>query len=367
MTRILIMAGGTGGHVCPALAVAEELRAQGVTVTWLGTKAGIESRLVPQNEFDIDWLTVQGLRSTGVWRMVQAPFRLCLAMVQAALVMIRRKPDAVLGMGGFASGPGGLVAWLFRKPLLLHEQNSVPGLTNRMLAVFARRVMLGFPGAFAQNRRVKAKSTFTGNPVARQIELLSASKKSVADASRSLRVLVLGGSQGAVVLNEVMPDVFASAKREHPDEEFNVEIWHQCGENNLSKATEKYQRLGVVARIDGFIDHMAEAYDWADVVISRAGALTVSELSAAGLPSILVPLPTAVDDHQTHNARYLESHGAAIVMPQAELCGAALESILRDFAVNREKLTRMSENARGLLESGASSRVAQICLEACHA
>lgn len=367
MTRVMIMAGGTGGHVRPALAVAEELRTQGVEVTWLGTRAGIESRLVPEHGFEIDWLSVQGLRSSGILSLLKAPFKLTIAAVQATIIMLRRNPDVVLGMGGFASGPGGVVAWLFRKPLVLHEQNSVPGLTNRLLGLLARRVMTGFPDAFAGNQKVKPKCTFTGNPVASNIVQLSTTKVSTVDPGKPLHVLVLGGSQGAMVLNEIMPDVFATAKCEHPDQVFDVEIWHQCGENKLSKATEKYDRLGVVARIDGFIDDMSAAYCWADLVIARAGALTVSELGAAGLPSILIPLPTAVDDHQTQNARYLESCGAAIVLPQSELSSITLEKTIRHFASNRESLKKMATQARTISKPSASRDVAQICREAAHA
>ncbi len=303
---VLIMAGGTGGHVFPALAVADELRLRGIPVVWLGTRAGIESRLVPQAGYPIEWMSITGLRGKNTMTLLLAPLRLIMACWQATQVLIKRKPCAVLGMGGFASGPGGLMAWLMRKPLLVHEQNAIPGLTNKVLAKLASVVLQAFPAVFKN-------ATTTGNPVRQAICEISEPQSRFAErqSQAALRILVIGGSLGAVKLNEIIPQALAmieAGKR--------PEVIHQTGMKNIDSASAGYAAAGVEAKVEAFIDDMPSAYEWADLVICRAGAMTVFELAAAGIASVLVPYPYAVDDHQTVNAGYLEAAGAAIVKQQ---------------------------------------------------
>ena len=349
---VLIMAGGTGGHVFPALAVADELRLRGVPVVWLGTKAGIESRLVPQAGYPIEWMSITGLRGKNMITLLLAPLRLLMACWQALRVLLRRKPCAVLGMGGFASGPGGLMAWLLRKPLLVHEQNAIPGLTNKILARLATVVLQAFPAVFDQART-------TGNPVRQSICEIAQPEERFAHRHGNLRVLVIGGSLGAVRLNEILPQALSQiAPQQRP------EVIHQTGVKNIEAAKTGYQQAGVEAKVEAFIDDMPSVYTWADLVICRAGAMTVFELAAAGIASILVPYPYAVDDHQTHNARYLVSAGAAIIRQQDELTSEWLVDVLNDFSANREKLLHMAVAARRLAIPGSAKTIADACLSA---
>lgn len=353
---VLIMAGGTGGHVFPALAVADELRLRGIPVVWLGTRAGIESRLVPQAGYAIEWLSITGLRGKNTMTLLLAPLRLLMACWQAMQVLLRRKPCVVLGMGGFASGPGGLMAWLLRKPLIVHEQNAIPGLTNKVLSRLASVVLQAFPGVF------KAAST-TGNPVRQSIcDLPEPEKRDLAMAStqqRPLRLLVVGGSLGAVKLNEMIPQALAKL-----EEGLRPQVVHQTGVKNIESAQQAYLTAGVEARVEAFIDDMAEVYAWADLVICRAGAMTVFELAAAGIASILVPYPYAVDDHQTQNAQYLSRSGAAIIKQQDVLTTDWLVEVLKDFSMHREKLLSMAKAARKLAITGSARTIAEVCLEA---
>lgn len=350
---VLIMAGGTGGHVFPALAVADELRARGVPVVWLGTRNGIEARVVRKAGFQIEWLSITGLRGKSMAIMLLAPVRLVIACAQASKVLWQRKPCVVLGMGGFASGPGGLMAWLMRKPLVIHEQNAVAGLTNRILARLAATVLEAFPHTF--NR----KTLTIGNPVRTEIQQLAEPKTRLASHGGALRILVIGGSHGAVRLNEDVPEAIAMiAPVARP------EIWHQTGLANLETAQQSYSRHGVEARVDAFIDDMAEAYGWADLVICRAGAMTVFELAAAGVGSILIPYPHAVDDHQTSNARYLAEAGAAIIKPQSELSSQWLSETVMMLAQQRDKLLNMATAARSMAKPDAAVQVADCCMQA---
>jgi len=359
MTRakapILIMAGGTGGHIMPALAVAACLGAQHIPVVWLGTRQGLEARLVPQAGYPIEWISIAGLRGKGLMRLLCAPFMLLTALFQALAVVRRRRPQAVLGMGGFASGPGGVAARCLGIPLIVHEQNAIPGFTNRCLARLANRVLEAFPGAFGNNRRALA----VGNPVRQQIAMLPAPAVRWAERDDAPRLLILGGSQGAKALNDVVPQAVRLFAQALP-----VQVWHQTGASGYETAQAAYAAAGVAARLEVFIEDMAAAYAWADLVLCRAGALTVAELTAAGVGAILVPFPYAVDDHQTANARYLEQAGAGHILPQAELnterLAQQLESLLRD----RQGLLRMAEAARGLAQPEAAERVAQVCLQA---
>jgi len=347
--RVMIMAGGTGGHVFPALAVAEHLREAGHEVSWLGTKKGIEARVVPEAGFAIDWLSVTGLRGKGIKSLILAPIMLLKACMEASKIIRQRQPDVVLGLGGFASGPGGLMSLLHRKPLVIHEQNRVPGTTNRLLKTIAKRALEAFPKSFSP----QVNAVFTGNPVRK--ELLELAPKS---EHAGVNVLIVGGSLGASILNEVVPAALANLQKEN-----DIQIIHQAGKTTVEMAISEYKKAGVEADVRIFIDDMKSVYQWADVVICRAGAMTVSELAIMGLPSILVPLPHAIDDHQTKNAQYLEDGEAAILMPQASFTKESLAEVLAGLLLNKEKLNEMGDKARLLAKPEATELVANTCLE----
>jgi UDP-N-acetylglucosamine--N-acetylmuramyl-(pentapeptide) pyrophosphoryl-undecaprenol N-acetylglucosamine transferase len=352
---VLIMAGGTGGHVFPALAVAAELSARGVAVAWLGTRRGLEARVVPAAGYPLMTMRVSGLRGKGVLRLLLAPFMLMVALWQALVIQLRLRPSAVLGMGGFAAGPGGVIAWLLRRPLLIHEQNSVAGMTNRLLAPLARTVMEAFPGSMPAKRH----PLHTGNPVRTGITQLPAPAERFAARSGALRVLVIGGSLGARVLNETVPAAvqqLASAD--------SLQLHHQTGKDDVASVQAAYAELGVDARVEAFVEDMAAAYAWADLVICRSGALTVAELAVVGVASVLVPYPYATDDHQTGNARFLADAGAAILMPQSTLSADRLAGLLADFSQQRDMLEEMAGRARELALPDAARRVATLCLQA---
>jgi UDP-N-acetylglucosamine--N-acetylmuramyl-(pentapeptide) pyrophosphoryl-undecaprenol N-acetylglucosamine transferase len=357
--RILIMAGGTGGHVFPALAVAHELRARGAEVSWLGTRAGIEAELVPQAGIAIDYISITGLRGKGALGWLLAPLRIVRALWQAWAVLRRRRPQAVLGLGGFASGPGGLAAWLSGRPLLIHEQNAVAGLTNRLLSRVAQTVMQAFPHTFADGARVMT----CGNPVRREIVAVTSPEQRYAAHQGALHLLVIGGSLGAMALNETLPRAMARL----PAAQRPV-VRHQSGRRHLAQAQQIYREAGVEAEVVPFIDDMAAAYDWADLVLCRAGALTVSELAAAGAPALLVPYPHAVDDHQTRNAAFLVDAGAALLLPQHalndEMLAATLQSFCADTGAGREALRAMAQAAHRLAQPAAAATVAEACLAA---
>ena len=355
---VLIMAGGTGGHVMPALAVAACLQAQNIPVVWLGTQKGLEARLVPQAGYPIEWISVAGLRGKGIMRLLRAPFMLAHALFQAWVLIRRIRPRVVLGMGGFASGPGGIAARCLRIPLVVHEQNAIPGLTNRLLSRFASIVLEAFPGAFAAKRRAVA----IGNPVRAEIAALPAPAVRWAERHDAPRLLVLGGSQGAQALNECLPQALRLLAPE-----LSVQIWHQTGANGYDMTVAAYAAAAVPARLEAFIDDMASAYGWADLVLCRAGALTVAELAAAGVGAVLVPFPYAVDDHQTANARYLEQAGAAHIVPQDQLDHESLAQHLSKLLQDRQELLRMAEAARTLAQTEAAAQVAQYCLQAASA
>ena len=352
---ILIMAGGTGGHVFPALAVAAELGRAGVPVTWLGTRRGLEARVVPEAGYPVVWVRVSGLRGKGLARRLAAPFMLAVALLQSLWIMLRLRPRAVLGMGGFVTGPGGVAAWLTRRPLLIHEQNAVAGLTNRLLAPLARCVMEAFPGALPARFRPR----HTGNPVRAEIAAVAPPEQRLAGRGGAMRLLVVGGSLGAQALNETLPQALARLPMS-----LRPQVRHQCGERHLDATRGHYAAAGVDAEVIPFIADMAEAYAWADLVVCRAGALTVAELAAAGCASILVPYPHAVDDHQTANARYLSDAGAAELLPQSRLAPEVLAEHLRDLAQDRGRLLDMARAARDRARPGAAREVAELCLQA---
>ena len=354
--RILIMAGGTGGHVYPALAVARALREAGAAVSWLGTERGLEARVVPEAGFPIDYVRIAGLRGNGALGWLLAPWRIVRALSQGLAVLRRRRPQAVLGMGGFASGPGGLASWLLRYPLLIHEQNAAAGLTNRLLAPAAIRVMEAFPGTF----RAGLGALLTGNPVRTEIAAIEGAGARYARHSGPLRLFVVGGSLGAAALNRTVPAALASVA-----EGSRPQVRHQTGNQHLDVTREAYREAGVEAEVLPYIEDMAAAYAWADLVVCRAGALTVSELAAAGVPAILVPFPYAVDDHQTRNARHLIDAGGAVLLPQPELSPERLAELLDEFIrTGRERLRAMAESARRLARPEATARVAEQCLAA---
>ncbi len=346
--RIVIMAGGTGGHVFPALAVAQYLQQQGWQVSWMGTRKGMESRVIPQNHIDIDWLSVAGLRGKGLMGKISAVFKLLKACLEARRILKQRQPDVVLGMGGFVAAPGGLMSKMLGIPLLIHEQNRVPGTTNRLLVKFASRVMEAFPGSFD----AQVKALFTGNPLRQGLMGLKQKQPRVLSEEDTMRILVLGGSQGAQALNEKVPDALAGME--------NIAVLHQTGEVMRKQVEEQYARRKTRARVEAFIEDMADAYQWADMIVCRAGAMTVSEVAAAGLPSILIPLPQAIDDHQSANARYLTEAGAGILLAQKDMN----ENTLRQAILQvRGNLEAMSQAAREKARFDATQRVAEQCIE----
>ena len=350
---ILITAGGTGGHVYPGLAVARELQAQGIPIIWMGTKAGLEAKIIPAAGIEVAWLEVSGLRGKGWQALALAPFRLAKALWQSVGIMRTHQPAAVLGMGGFVAGPGGLVAALMGKPVVIHEQNAVAGLTNKLLSKLSKRVLEGFPGTFPNSDKVQA----TGNPVRADIAALPQPLERLADrADQPVRLLVVGGSLGAAALNQTVPQALALVAPS-----VRPEVRHQAGAKNLAAAQQAYQAAGVRATVTPFIDDMAEAYAWADLIICRAGALTVAEVSAAGLAALFIPYPHAVDDHQTANARYLVDQQAGLLLQQAELSPARLAKVLTELCTDRVRLLKLGMAARQLAMPYATTQVAAIC------
>ena len=349
---VMIMAGGTGGHVFPGLAVARALSERGVPVIWLGTRAGLEARLVPDAGLPLECLSVRGLRRNGLLGWLLAPLSLSRALIQALAIVRRHRPRSVLGLGGYVTGPGGLAAWILRRPLLIHEQNARPGLSNRLLARIAGRRLSGFALTFPGAGEAEA----IGNPVRREFVALDEPEQRYGERSGPLRLLVVGGSLGAQALNQTVPASLALL----PEAERPL-VRHQSGERTAALARAAYDEAGVEVRLETFITDMAEAYAWADLVICRAGALTVSELAAAGVAAWLVPLPHAVDDHQTANARTLADHGAAELIPQQDLSPDALADRLR--GLQREQLVQMARAARQCARPDATDRLASACLE----
>lgn len=357
--QVLIMAGGTGGHVFPALAVADELRTRGAQINWLGTARGIETRLVPAANIPLHFISVEGVRGRGVSGLLKAPFLILYALLQSLRIIRRIKPDVVIGFGGFASGPGGLAAALTRTPLVIHEQNAVAGTTNRLLAKIANRVVAAFPHAFIGRSEQEVK--VVGNPVRQQIQQLGAASpryQARADQQAPLRLLVLGGSLGAKAINELVPEAMS-----HVPVNLRPQIWHQTGKNHAEATLALYMQHQVNAKVDAFIDDMAAAYAWADVVICRAGALTVSELMMAGVAAILIPLPSAIDDHQTVNAKNLTDAGAGIALVQKDLTAAKLAALLLTELADRDHLRSMAEKAQQLAKPDSARDVANICEE----
>ncbi|WP_165857066.1 undecaprenyldiphospho-muramoylpentapeptide beta-N-acetylglucosaminyltransferase [Marinobacter sp. JSM 1782161] len=354
--RFLVMAGGTGGHVFPALATARRLQEQGHEVFWLGSKGGMEERLISETDIPMATISVSGLRGKGRLALVTAPFRLVRALGQALGIVRRIRPDCVIGMGGFVTGPGGMAAWLTRTPLLVHEQNAIAGMTNRILARFAKTVMEAFPGSFGQD----VVTRYTGNPVRGDLATMEAPGTRFNSRQGPLRLLVLGGSLGARAINETVPRVLAQLGADR------MTVRHQCGTRNLEDTEACYREAGVEASLEPFIQDMAEAYRWADVVLCRAGALTIAELCAVGLGAILVPFPHAVDDHQTLNGQQMVQAGAAMLIPQDKLTDEVLAETLSGLLDDRNQVVALAEAARSLARADATERVVNYCLEAAH-
>lgn len=348
---VMILAGGTGGHIFPGIAVARALRDHDVPVVWMGSAGGMETRLVPAHGIAIDTLRIRGLRGKGAFALLTAPFKLVRALLDAMNILRRQRPRSVLSMGGFAAGPGGVAAWLLRRPLIVHEANRAPGFTNRVLAKIARRVLCGFPGSFAGGGEV------VGNPVRAEVAALPPPAQRFANRDGALRVLVLGGSQGARALNAAVPKAIAALS------DLGIEVRHQCGEALRAEAEAAYTQAGVNASIEPFIQDMAGAYAWADLLICRAGAMTLAEVCAAGIGALLVPFPAAVDDHQTRNAEYLVERGAARLLPQSDDLADRLQSALRELLSDRATLLAMAESARAAALPDAAAHVAAICMQ----
>lgn len=351
---ILIMAGGTGGHVFPGLAVARSLAERGQTVMWLGTQRGLEAKLVPAAGIEMATIGVAGLRGKGWRTWLFAPLRLARALWQARGVLRRLRPRAVIGFGGFVSGPGGVMAVLMRIPLFVHEQNAIPGMTNRWLARFSRRAFTGFP---VELPGALGHTDYVGNPVRAEIASLPVPETRYDGREGALRLLVLGGSQGARALNRRVPGALAQL-----DPNLRPLVRHQAGERQLDDARQTYAQAGVEAEVMPFVADMAEAYAWADLVICRSGALTVAELAAAGVASVLVPFPYAVDDHQRANGAYLADAGAAVMIPESEFDDARLLAVLAQIG-DRERLRSMAVAARALARPQAAETVADTCLD----
>jgi UDP-N-acetylglucosamine--N-acetylmuramyl-(pentapeptide) pyrophosphoryl-undecaprenol N-acetylglucosamine transferase len=356
LRSVLIMAGGTGGHVFPGLAVANGLRKKGIAVNWLGTRAGIEARLVPEAGIPIFYISIAGLRGKRWQDWVTAPWRLFTAILQAMKIIHQLKPDVVLGLGGFASGPGGIACWLLRRPLVIHEQNAKPGITNKWLAHLAKKVLEGFPNTFLKRKNVIT----TGNPVRADIINLPSPQERFKVPHTPLRLLVIGGSLGAVAINQLLPKALATLP-EHD----RPEICHQTGEKYFDAAIKLYKETGVAADVKPFITDMAKAYAWADIVLCRAGALTIAELCAAGLGAILVPYPYAVDDHQTANAAFMVKNQAAWLIQQADLTEDQFIRLLKQFILDREKCFSMAQSAYKSRKIDATDHVIKICEEIC--
>lgn len=370
MSLVVVMAGGTGGHIFPALAVASELRERGIDVVWLGTKFGMEATVVPQAGFPIEWISIRGLRGNGALGWLVSPVRIFKAISQSLSVFQKCKPVSVLGMGGFVAGPGGVSAKLLGIPLIIHEQNAAVGLTNKLLSRLASAVLTGFPKVEGLGKR----SSWVGNPVRK----FASSDKVAGAQSPYPRVLITGGSQGALKINQLIPEALAIIRsrslsgvgkdgEQNREAEQTFEIWHQTGANKKAEVVKAYQQVSIVARVDEFIVDMGEAYEWADIVVARAGAMTVTEIAAAGLPSILIPFPYAVGDHQTANANFLSGVDAALICQEVDTSAENLANTLRLLLDDPKRRTEMGARAASLYKSDSARVIADVCMEAAHA
>ena len=353
LKRVLIMAGGTGGHVFPGLAVAKRLKDEGVEVHWLGTKQGLEAKLVPDAGIPLHFISIGGVRGKGIKNFLAAGPRLLIAVFQARRLIRELKPDIVLGMGGFASGPGGIASWLSGRPLIIHEQNAKPGTTNKWLAKVAQKVLEGFPNTFSKRKNVVT----VGNPV--RSEMIEMSLPQRGNKSR-LALLVVGGSLGASAMNQLLPQALALLP-----ESMRPEVYHQTGEKHYADTVTAYEKAGVSAKIVPFIKDMHEAYAWADIALCRSGALTIAELCVSGLGAVLVPFPHAIDDHQTANAHFMAKQSAALLIQQSALTANKLADILQEFIQSPERCQTMAKAAYQLRRADATDKVLSVCKEIC--
>ncbi len=357
---IMIVAGGTGGHIYPALAVAECLIERGVSLRWLGTPTGLESGIIPQRGITLLTIDAKGVRGRGIVRWLTAPFTLVFSILQTLLILRVQRPAMVLGMGGFTSAPGGIAAWLMRIPLCIHEQNAIAGLSNRLLSRLAKTVVTAFPNTFddaSKNVRLM------GNPVRKAIAgVTPPSERWRSRPGEPLNILVVGGSLGARFLNTLVPTALALI-----GDEINYRIKHQSGARNVRETRRDYEKHAIAVDLMAYIEDMSAAYAWADLMICRAGAITVAEITAVGVAAIFIPYPYAVDDHQTANARYLSDAGAALLLQESELDAARLAALLRELAADRERLFHMATTARSLSKPDAATRVADLCMEMAYA
>lgn len=357
--KVIILAGGTGGHVMPALAVAKALVDQGIAVHWIGTRSGMEAKLVKAAGFPLSFIDIQGLRGKKFSAWLLAPWRITKALWQSYRILKKERPQALLSMGGYVAGPGALAGLLLGKPLIIHEQNAIPGTTNRFLARFAQQIMVAFPEVFSQ---YTAKVIYAGNPIrADLLHIPSPEVRLAPRADEPIRVLVLGGSQGAMRLNEVVPQAMALL-----DPTIRPSIIHQCGQDKIAQTEAVYAQSDIPVQIVSFIDDMAKAYSEVDVIIARSGALTVAEIAAVGVAAIFIPFPFATDDHQTANAQFLSDHGAAILLPQTDLTPQILAQHLQNFIQNPKQRLAMAMASRALGKPTATSVVAQRCIEVSH-
>ena len=374
--KVLIMAGGTGGHVFPALTIAEQLLSCGVQVEWLGTKNGIEATVIKDASIPLHFISVAGVRGKSLFKKLIAPFYIALAIIQSMLKILRIKPGCVLGMGGFVTGPGGIAAWLMRKELIIHEQNAIAGMTNHLLFPFASRRLEAFPNAFlrkkliTENKFLKSlikteKTEVVGNPVRKLIQGCVKTDDSSCDQGKAkTHLLVLGGSLGAQAINRIVPEMISLMK-----EDERPEVVHQCGKQHIKATLEAYKKAGLenseLINVQPFIKKMETMYSWADIVICRAGALTIAELATVGLPSVLVPFPYAVDDHQSANAQYLVDAGAAHLIHQKALTADVLLRAFRSIS-DSEQREKIALAAKSVASPQATEKIAAICMEACH-
>ena len=355
MKPVMILAGGTGGHVFPALAVANELRDRGVPIIWVGTQKGIEAKVVPAEGFSLVTMSVQGLRRKGITQYFRAPLIILRALYESFHIVLKYKPCALLGMGGFVSGPCALIGVLFRKPLIIHEQNAIVGLTNRILSPLSRIMFTGFPIEYK-----KQKIEYTGNPVRKNLMGIASPIERLKNREGSKRVLIIGGSQGSASLNKVMPSTIQKLPKH-----LAIEVRHQCGVVGYEQTVNAYKQVNVVSQIDTFIDNVDEAYKWADLIVCRSGAITLAEIASVGLASILVPYPHAVDDHQTANAHSYVSAGASCLIAEDDLTPEKLANVMRSILEDDQKVLSMACAAKQLSQGDASKRVAEECMQAC--
>ncbi len=358
MKMLMVMAGGTGGHIYPALAIAKELQNKGVSIVWLGTREGLEARVIPQQGIDIEWIDIKGVRGTGMLRWLKLPLQLSKAVLQALAIFNRRKPDALLSMGGFVAGPGGIAGKLKSIPLILHEANAIVGLTNKVLAMIATKVMCAFPATKGLTKNAEV----VGNPVRKDIIDLHQSNLRLTDESQKLRLLIVGGSQGALSLNQALPNAINQI-----DPSIRPEIRHQTGKDRSARVIEDYNKLGLDVDVREYLDDIAESYQWADLIICRAGAMTIAEITTAGLPALIVPYPFSAGDHQVFNAEYLVENEAAELLLHEHLTSESLALRLSELLSDRKRLAQMSANTLALAKTDATQKAVNVCEQVLYA